>query len=94
MKLSEVTFKEIKKYGNIEHDLDDDILEMILKSTLAYILNYTGLSLEETEDKEDLSFALFILANELYENRTYTVENEKINPFVKSVLNMHSINLL
>lgn len=94
MKLNELTINEIKEYANIEHDLDNKLLEMILKSTLSYILNYTGLKIEETDNKEELTFALLTLANELYDNRVYSVKEDKVNVVIKSMLDMHSRNLL
>lgn len=94
MKISEITIADIKKYANIEHNLDDDLLGMILKSSLSYILNYTGLTLEQTNDKEELSLVLLTLANELYDNRVYSVKDDKVNIVIKSMLDMHSRNLL
>lgn len=94
MRISEITITEIKQYANIDHNLDDNLLEMILKSSLSYILNYTGLTLEETNNKEELAFVLLTLANELYDNRVYSVKDDKVNVVIKSMLDMHSRNLL
>ena len=94
MKISEVTITDLKEYANIDHDYDDSILSNILSASKAYIKSYTGLNEEQIDSKEDLTIALMILCNEMYENRIYSVENDKVNKIVNSILDMHSINLL
>ena len=94
MKISEVTITDLKEYANVDHDLDDKLFQMILMATKSYIKSYTGLNEEQIDSKEDLTIALMILCNEMYENRIYAVENDKVNKVVNSILDMHSINLL
>lgn len=94
MKISEVTIEDLKEYSNIYFDEDPKNLKMILESVKAYIIGYTGLTIDKLDTKEDITMALFILANDLYDNRSFTVENDKINPVIESILNMHCINLL
>lgn len=94
MKISEVKIEDLKEYSNIYFDEDPKNLKMILESVKAYIVGYTGLTIEQLDSKEDITMALFILANDLYDNRSFTVENNKINPVIESILNMHCINLL
>lgn len=94
MKISEVTITDLKEYANVDHGLDDKLFHAILMATKSYVKNYTGLSVEQLDNKEDLTIALMILANEMYDNRAYTVENDKANKIVNSILDMHSINLL
>lgn len=94
MKISEVTIDDLKEYANVDHDYDNKIFNNILLSSKAYIKSYTGLNEEQIDSKEELTIALMILCNEMYENRIYTVENDKVNKIVNSILDMHSINLL
>lgn len=46
------------------------------------------------DDYEDLTMAVFVLANDMYDNRIYNVDRAEINPIVSSILGMHSVNLL
>lgn len=94
MKISEVTITDLKEYANVDHDYDNNIFSNILLSSKSYIKSYTGLNEEQIDSKEELTIALMILCNEMYENRIYTVENDKVNKIVNSILDMHSINLL
>ncbi|KAF0822515.1 head-tail connector protein [Cytobacillus firmus] len=96
MKISEITIQELKDYA---HELNDDpeinrTFTNILMACKAYIKGYTGLTLEQMDNKEDLTMVLMVLANELYENRSYTVQNDKVNTVIKSILDMYSVNLL
>jgi N12 class adenine-specific DNA methylase len=94
MKISEITLKDIKDYLHVYHILDDQLISAILIASKSFVKNYTGLTNEGLDAKEDLSMAVFILASELYDNRVYTVENKDVNPVIEAILNMHSVNLL
>jgi uncharacterized phage protein (predicted DNA packaging) len=98
MKISEITISELKNYLHVYHTEDDNLISAILIASKAFVKNYTGLtddSLSISGDlSEDLTMAVFILASELYDNRTYTVDNTSVNPVIQTILNMHSINLL
>ena len=94
MKISEITLKDIKDYLHVYHVFDDQLITAILIASKNFVKNYTGLTTEGLDDKDDLSMAVFILASELYDNRAYTVENTNVNPVIEAILNMHSVNLL
>lgn len=94
MKINEITIKEIKDYLHVYHTEDDQLISAILIASKSFVKNYTGLTNETLETKDDLSMAVFILASELYDNRVYTVENNNVNPVIEAILNMHSVNLL
>lgn len=94
MKISEITIEHLKDYLHVYHDEDNELLTAILIASKAFVKNYTGLSSERLDISDDLSMAVFILSAELYDNRTYTVENNNVNPVIQAILNMHSVNLL
>jgi uncharacterized phage protein (predicted DNA packaging) len=98
MKISEITIVELKNYLHVYHTEDDNLISAILIASKAFVKNYTGLtddSLNMSGDSsDDLSMAVFILASELYDNRSYTVDKTSVNPVIQTILNMHSVNLL
>lgn len=94
MKISEIKIADLKNYLHVYHDEDNNLITAILAASKAFVKNYTGLSNDNLDISEDLSMAVFILATELYDNRTYTVDNASVNPVIQSILEMHSINLL
>lgn len=94
MKISEVTIDDLKEYASVDHDLDDKIFSNILLAAKSYIKGYTGLSEEQIDSKEDLTIALMVLCNEMYDNRVFSVENNKANTVITNILDMYSVNLL
>lgn len=94
MKVSELTIQELKDYARVEHNDDDVQFGIILASIKSYVKGYTGMSDEQLDTKEDITIAVQVLANEMYENRTMTVQNDKVNKVVQSILDMYCLNLL
>jgi len=94
MKISEVSIENIKNYLRINTNSDDVIIDAILVASKSYLISYTGLTVEVLDTKEDITIALMVLCSDLYENRAMTVQNDKVNKVVQSILDMHCINLL
>lgn len=103
MKVSEVNIGDLKNYAHVYHDEDDNLFEAILVASKAFVSTYTGLALvddpvngvtDSIDDHEDLPIALMVLSNEMYDNRSITVDNDKLNFVVKAILDSHSVNLL
>jgi hypothetical protein len=103
MLISEVTIDDLKQYANVYHNEDDNLFQAILAAGKQFISTYTGLPLvddpvnniiDSVEDHEDLSIVLMVLSNEMYDNRAFTVDNNKLNFVVKQILDSHSVNLL
>jgi hypothetical protein len=77
------------------HDEDDQLIQSIIRGCKAYIKSYTGLSDDSVDRYEELTITLFVLAAEMYDNRSMTVDKlSKVNPLVQNMLEMHSVNLL
>ena len=73
----------------------------MLEAAKSYAENYTGLPLQETEGQEDyldkyqdVTVAILVLCQDLYDNRSMYVEKSNINKVVKSILGMHCRNLV
>lgn len=94
MKVSEITLDDIKNYIRIDSDNEDVFLNAVLLGSKSFIKSYTGLDDEKIDEKEELVLSLFVLCAEMYDNRQYTVDKSTLNPIAKSILDMHSINLL
>jgi uncharacterized phage protein (predicted DNA packaging) len=94
VKISEITIEHLKDYAHVTHDADNETFSTILAASRSYIQSYTGLTLESLDLHEDITIALMILGNEMYENRVYMVEGTSVNKVVSTILNMHSTNLL
>lgn len=95
MKLSQVQISDLKQYANVFHTADDNLFTTILIAGKAFISTYTGLPLfPDCDNYEDLTIALFVLCNEMYDNRDFTTDNTKVNFVVKQILDSYSVNYL
>lgn len=94
MKVSEIGLKEIKDYLRITENDEDTFIQTIILASKAFIRSYTGLNENQIDNKEDLAIVLYVLCSEMYDNRQYTADKDKVNIIVKTILDMHSINLL
>lgn len=89
----DITLKDLKEYLVIDDNEDDNLLNLILKASKAYVKKYTGAS-EEVLSNDDISIAILILSSEMYETRTLSVDTERVNPVVSTILGMNSYNLI
>ena len=97
MKLSEIDVPFVKEYLRQDGDEDDKLIGAILEGAKDYIIKYTGQSLEQLEESEDLTIAILVLCAEFYDNRTISVNdrlNLRINMMLESLIGRYSMNLL
>lgn len=93
MKLSTIQANRVREYMRLEDD--DSLIELvIMPAAKSFIKSYTGLSDEAMDEVESLTIAFLVLCDEMYDNRTYTVDKDTLNPTVKTILDMYSVNLL
>ena len=92
--LSTITLNDVKNYLRTMGTDDDSLLEIILAAATSYILSYTALTAEEADLIPELSIALMCLCSDMYDVRTSQASNDKQNPIVSTVLNMHRRNCI
>ncbi len=97
MKLSEIDVPFVKEYLRQDGVEDDKLIGAILEGAKDYIIKYTGQSLEQLEESQDLAIAVLVLVAEFYDNRTISVNeriNLRINRMLESLIGRHSVNLI
>lgn len=95
-KVSEIKIEDLKSYLRLT-DIDkteEKYLNTIINSSISYVRNYTGLTDEELDKYSDIVAVIFILCQDLYDNRSLYVDKNNINKVVESILSLHSCNLL
>ena len=102
-KVSEITAQDVADYIRIV-DYDESEIETYLNIAKNYISNYTGIPLasedeeeeEETEELEtldsyaDFVIVVYILCQDMYDNRSMYVNSGNINKVVQTILDMHT----
>lgn len=95
-KVSEVTSTDLAEYLRVGEvtEFEEGFLKTIIGAATAYMSKYTGLTEEQLDESSDLVIALFVLCQDMYDNRALYVDSAHVNLAVQSILNMHSVNLL
>ena len=98
-KVSEITFEDIANYLRLTEINSEDIsdLETYLEVAINYIENYTGIprTAEESESLDDFSdfiIVVYVLCQDMYDNRCMYVDSKELNNTVKTILDMHTRN--
>ena len=97
MTIGEVTERQTADFCGVSIDEEAEQAELLKicgKAAAAFIKGYTGLDDEGINKHEDLTTAYLVLVNEMYTKRDYTVDSANINPIVKQIASMHSVNYL
>lgn len=95
MKLSEIKVTDIADYLRLETgEYKTTELQTILDGSKAFIRSYTGLKDEEIDKHEDMVIVVFILCQDMYDNRSLYIDKNNLNKVVETILGMHCINLL
>lgn len=103
MKVSEITANDIANYLRLSEISEEDKkdIELFLNIAKNYIENYTGIP-QKSEDEQaetldtysDFIIVVYILCQDMYDNRKMYVDGKNINNTVKTILDMHTRNNL
>lgn len=95
-KISEITYQDIAEYIRLSEVSQDDqnTLTNLINISIDYISKYTGIANENLDNYNDLVIVVFILCQDMWDNRTLYVDNSNMNKVVDTILGMHQINLL
>ena len=96
-KVSDITAQDVADYLRIAELTEDD--ENFITSTISvaidYILKYTGIKDAATLDAyNDMVIVVFVLCQDMYDNRALYVDNSNVNRVVENILGLHQRNLL
>lgn len=92
MKLSEIKLQDVVSYCRCEED--EKIIEPFFDAAIDYVKDYTGMSIEQMEEKSDITIAVLCVCSELYDSRSVLSDRDKVNKLIEGILNLHDLNLL
>ncbi len=93
MTVSEITINVLKDWLGVS-DGDETALNACLTAAKSRAVGYTGLTLAELDEHEDITIAVIGMVNDFYTNNRPDIAQIAINPMSKNILNMYSKNLL
>ena len=95
-KVSQITYSDLADYIRLDEvtTADQNTLNNLLSVAKAFIANYTGLAEADLDNFADFVIVVFILVQDMWDNRTLYVDKSNLNKVVDTILGMHSVNLL
>ena len=77
-------------------EIEESEIERMKASAVSYMIEYTGLTVDEMDQFEDMTQALFILVADMFDNRNLYIEGKasNVNKSVQTILGLHSVNIL
>lgn len=96
MKVSDISYQDVAEYLRLYEVDNDDIntLNTLINVAKAFISNYTGRSSDELDNYQDFVIVVFVLCQDMWDNRTLYVDSKNLNNVIETILGMHSVNLL
>ena len=94
--VSALTVQDIADYLRLPEvtTADTTLLSTILEAAKSYVYKYTGLSPLQVDTCLDITIAVYVLCQDMYDNRAYYVDSANVNKVVEAILGLHSVNLL
>lgn len=94
--ISQITAQDLADYLRICEVTEDDLttLSTLLGVAKDYVSKYTGQTLAKLDTLKDVIIVVFILVQDMYDNRALYVDSANVNKVVESILGLHSVNLL
>lgn len=97
-KVSEITTKDVADYIRLD-TYEESEIETYLNIAKSYISSYTGIPVtneegESLDDFPDFVIVVYVLCQDMYDNRAMYVDKSNINKVVQTILDMHARNLL
>ena len=95
-KVSDISYQDIADYLRLYEVNNDDIntLNTLINVAKTFASNYTGRTIEELDNYKDFVIVVFVLCQDMWDNRTMYVDSTNINNVVQAILGLHSVNLL
>ena len=89
-KVSEITTKDIADFIRLDEvgSAEETQLQTFLTVAKNYVTNYTAL--EDLDEYADLVIAIYILCQDMYDNRSLYIDKNNPNKVVQTILDMHT----
>lgn len=94
VKVSDITVKDIADYIRLSDPSEEDtnFLTKCLEIAKSYIKNYTGV--EDLDAQADFVICVYLLCQDMYDNRTIYSDKVMPNKTFETILNLHCGNLI
>lgn len=96
MKISELQVENVKHYLRLTETSkeDDAFLSSILEAAKKYVSSQTNLQDKEIDEYSDLTIAVLIICQDMFDNRSMYVDKNNLNKTLDNILSMHRDSLV
>lgn len=96
MKANELTPEYIADYLKIDDPEESDFkdIEIFHSAAIGYIKNQTGIDDQKINSSDDLTVAILVLVEDMYDNRRMYVDKQNMNRVVENIIYQYSENLI
>lgn len=103
MQVSDITAATVGEYIRSDEPLETEsvFIEAIIAAAKAYASEYTGIPATSTDETvetldahEDITIAVLVLCQDMYDNRSMYVDKSNTNKVISTILDMHCRHLL
>ena len=96
-KVSEITIEDVADYVRIDLAAEARNIQTYLNIAKHFISSYTGIPItneegESLDDFPDFVIVVYVLCQDMYDNRTMYVDKSNVNKVVQTILDMHTRN--
>ena len=93
-KVSDITPADLADYLRLpDPDVSDiQMLANLLSISKEFITGYTAQS--DLDAYQDFVICVFVLVQDMWDNRALYVDKTNLNKVIETILNMHAVNLL
>lgn len=94
--VSDITYQDVADYLRLPEvtESDQNLLNTLIGIAKAFILKYTGIEQDSIDNYQNFVIVVFVLCQDMWDNRTLYVDKDNLNFVVEAILGMHSVNLL
>lgn len=91
MKVSTITVRDVANYIRLTELSQEDttLLTNLINIAKTFIKEYTGV--QDLDQYDDFTIVIFILCQDMYDNRTLYVDKTNLNKVVETILGMHTV---
>lgn len=95
-KVSDITYQDVADYIRLSEVTEEDqnTLNSLIGIAKTFILKYTGIEEKNMDNYQDFVIVVFVLCQDMWDNRTLYVDRSNLNYVIESILGLHSVNLL
>lgn len=92
MKVSDITYNDIADYIRLIEvsQEEQNLLTKLIGIAKAFVKDNTGV--EDLDEFDDFVIVIFILCQDMYDNRSLYVDKTNLNHVVENILGIHSVN--